>query len=90
MRLILTITIWTAPHAQVAEASSSFDQPSLVWPWQGNAVGFSAAVDIVVRGNLSLWIDQELGGDELSYRETACMGSLTEMYGGCYNLELNK
>lgn len=31
-----TITIWTAPHAQVAVASSSFDQPSSVRPWRGN------------------------------------------------------
>lgn len=37
-----TITIWTAPHAQVAVASSSFDQPSSVRPWRGNLTDLSS------------------------------------------------
>jgi hypothetical protein len=51
------MTICTAPHAQVAEASSSLDHPSLVRPWSGKASGFSAAVDIVieVRGGCLIW-----------------------------------
>jgi hypothetical protein len=58
IRWMLTITIWMAPQAQVAEASSSFDQPSLVWPWHGNASGFSAAVDIA-RGSRAVGCKQE-------------------------------